>query len=94
MPKKDSRVEFNILGRVYPVNSKDLDSEKVEEVSSFINHQISQYKIRYAQLDNQDCLSMALIEKYLDTQGNDQEVKIKNVNDKLDELNHLLDQFA
>ncbi len=94
MPKKENRVEFNILGRVYPVNSNDLDSEKVDKVSNFINHQISQYKIRYAQLDNQDCLSMALIEKYLDDIDIDRDANSKYVNEKLDELNELLDKIA
>lgn len=92
MPDRDKRVEFNILGRVYPVNSKELDGEKVEIVSTYINRQISQYKIKYAQLDNQDCLSMALIEKYLDDKGDNQKSEEQYIVNKLDKLSQLIEE--
>ncbi len=62
----NNRSEVKILGRSYPIKSELLDSEAAEQLSKEIQNQVNRYKMTYVDLDNQDCLVMALIENYLD----------------------------
>jgi cell division protein ZapA (FtsZ GTPase activity inhibitor) len=62
---KMTRVVLKVLGREYPVKCTEDEGRQLEAVQHALNQQLNNYKIKYAQLDNQDCLSMALIENEL-----------------------------
>lgn len=58
-------MEVAILNRRYPLKGSDKDQAALTELEQNLNQQLKQYKLKYEQLDNQDCLSMALIENHL-----------------------------
>lgn len=64
MKKEEKGLEVNILGRSYPLRGTEQDLGILETIEETLNHQLKQYKLTYEQLDNQDCLSMALIENH------------------------------
>jgi cell division protein ZapA (FtsZ GTPase activity inhibitor) len=65
MNKEEQPMEVAILGRKYPLKASDKDKTVLIELEQVLNHQLKEYKLKYEQLDNQDCLSMALIENHL-----------------------------
>lgn len=90
----NNRSEVKILGRSYPIKSDLLNSEAAKQLSKDIQNQLSRYKMTYADLDNQDCLAMALIENHLDDSSLEE---LKNDGDeyklsKLRSLENLIDQ--
>ena len=58
-------VNVNVLGRDYPVKCTESEAVELQKVETNINQQLNQYRLKYVQLDKQDCLSMALIENQM-----------------------------
>ena len=65
MTKEREAVSIHILGRTYPIFVSDEDRSSINSIEENIARQLKDYKLKYTQLDNQDCLSMALIEAHL-----------------------------
>ncbi len=66
MKNKSQIVELSILGRTYPVKIGEGQRSELMAIEKEIQNQLNQYKIRYENIDHQDCLSMALIETRVD----------------------------
>ena len=79
-------VNVNVLGRDYPVKCSQSEAVELQKVESRINQQLNQYRLKYVQLDKQDCLSMALIENLMEKwQASDGAL--------LDECHHKIDRL-
>ncbi|MEL6390462.1 MAG: cell division protein ZapA [Bacteroidota bacterium] len=83
-------VILNVLGRDYPVKCSDDEHKQLMAVESRLDRQLSQYRLKYEQLDHQDCLSMALIEILMDRAGSTEGKLVEEHRDKLDQLASLL----
>lgn len=85
-------VNINILGRDYPVRCTPEEALELQEVEKDLNDQLNKYRLKYAQLDKQDCLSMALIENQMaQMQTAKDEFRSQCLN-TLDHLDVLLDK--
>jgi len=62
-PKKVFNV--NVMGRTYPVKCTAEEEKDLTRVEEQLKQQLNQYRLKYEQLDTQDCLSMALIENQM-----------------------------
>lgn len=90
MEKVYDVVNVNVLGRDYPVKCTAEEAVKLKEVEKSLNQQLNQYRLKYVQLDKQDCLSMALIENLMETfQSQQEETEAKCMN-KLESLEEIL----
>ncbi len=58
-------VNLNIHGRNYPVKCNEQEAIRLKSLEKSINERLQFFKLEYAQLDKQDCLSMALIEAHM-----------------------------
>jgi cell division protein ZapA (FtsZ GTPase activity inhibitor) len=86
-------IEINIYGRTYPLKSSASQETQMRSIEKSINFQLSQYKMKYEQLDKQDCLSMALIESKLESIENNVNLPADDlVIDRLVGLEELLDK--
>lgn len=66
MEKTNNVVNVNVLGRDYPVKCTESEAIELKKVEKSLNQQLNQYRLKYVQLDKQDCLSMALIENLME----------------------------
>ena len=90
MGKTHNVVNINVLGRQYPVKCTESEAEELRKVEHSLNRQLNQYRLKYVQLDKQDCLSMALIENLMDAfQSHQEEFETKCMK-KIDHLEELL----
>ena len=85
-------VNVNVLGRDYPVKCTKSEAEELQEVESRINLQLNQYRLKYVQLDKQDCLSMALIENQMDSLPSKEETDYNECITILDRLEQLVSE--
>ena len=90
MAKTQNVVNINVLGRDYPVKCSESEAEELKQVEIRLNRQLNQYRIKYVQLDKQDCLSMALIENLMEAFQSQQEELLSLCNKKIDRLEELL----
>ncbi len=90
MKKTHNVVNVNVLGREYPVKCTESEAEELRKVEISLNRQLNQYRLKYVQLDKQDCLSMALIENLMDTFQSHQEEIETQCMEKIDRLEELL----
>lgn len=91
MAKTQKVVNVNVLGRDYPVKCSESEAEELKQVEIRLNRQLNQYRLKYVQLDKQDCLSMALIENLMEAFQSQQEEMISRCNLKIDRLEELLE---
>lgn len=66
MDKKFKAVNINVMGRNYPVKCTPEEEDQLISVEERLKQQLNQYRLKYEQLDTQDCLSMALIENQME----------------------------
>lgn len=90
MAKTQHVVNVNVLGRDYPVKCSESEAEELKQVEVRLNRQLNQYRLKYVQLDKQDCLSMALIENLMEAFQSQQEELLSLCNKKIDRLEELL----
>ena len=84
-------VNVNVLGRDYPVKCTEKEAEELKEVEKQLNRQLNQYRLKYVQLDKQDCLSMALIENLMNTFQSREESLEMECMDRIAQLESLLE---
>lgn len=83
-------VNINIQGRDYPVRCTPAEAEELQSVEKELNEQLNKYRLKYAQLDKQDCLSMALIENQMNVlQSNKDDMRNQCIT-KLDNIETLI----
>jgi cell division protein ZapA (FtsZ GTPase activity inhibitor) len=58
-------VNLTIQGRKYPVKCSEDEAVHLTALEKTINERLQFFRLEYAQLDKQDCLSMALIEAHM-----------------------------
>lgn len=85
-----TRVVITLFGREYPVKCTEEESIKLKQAEKALIQQLNSYRIKYAQLDDQDCLSMALIENELKLLGIGESERKLEIISKLDRLDELL----
>ena len=90
MEKPYDVVNVNVLGRDYPVKCTSSEAEELKQVEKNLNKQLNQYRLKYVQLDKQDCLSMALIENLMETFQSQQDGVEAKCLEKLDRLEEML----
>ena len=90
MDERKEVVHVNVLGRDYPVKCTPKEGEELKGVEKDINRQLNQYRLKYVQLDKQDCLSMALIENLMDKWQSADGAIIDECHHKLDRLEALI----
>lgn len=94
MSKEYNVVNVNVLGRDYPVKCSESEAEELKKVEKELNRQLNQYRLKYVQLDKQDCLSMALIENLMDTFQSQQEELEVTCHETIDRLEALLAPYT
>lgn len=88
---KDTHVyHLNILGREYPIKCSQQEEIELKEIEEALKMRLSQYRLKYEKLDNQDVLSMALIEILMDHRQSAQAESMTSSMDKLDRIHSLL----
>ncbi len=90
MDKTYNVVNVNVLGRDYPVKCTESEAEELRKVEKSLDQQLKQYRLKYVQLDKQDCLSMALIENLMDAFQSQKEGTEEEIHQKLDRLEELV----
>jgi len=90
MEKPYDVVNVNVLGRDYPVKCSEEEAVKLKQVERNLNQQLNQYRLKYVQLDKQDCLSMALIENLMEDFQSQQDGLEAKCMASLDQLEALL----
>ncbi len=81
-------VNLNIQGRNYPVKCNEEEAIRLKSLEKSINDRLQFFKLEYAQLDKQDCLSMALIEAHMSENNDSSETEflidtVKTLNQRL-----------
>ena len=90
MAKTTKVVNINVLGRDYPVKCTEAEAIELRKVEQSLNRQLNQYRLKYVQLDKQDCLSMALIENLMETFQSQHDKSISLCFEKIDKMEELL----
>jgi len=86
-------VNVNVLGRDYPVKCRDNEAEELKKVEKTLNRQLNQYRLKYVQLDKQDCLSMALIENVMESFSSQKDTVEKECLERIDRLQDRLTPY-
>lgn len=92
MSKEQKVVNINVLGRDYPVRCTTQEERELLEIEEKLKRQLNQYRLKYERLDNQDCLSMALIEILMDARQSAQVEVLDASIRKVDRLRTILAQ--
>ena len=87
-----STVKITIEGRKYPVKCTLEEAKELKKVEKSLQQQLTQYRLKYAQLDKQDCLSMALIENQMEQLVSRSSAQMDECLAKLGQLESLLDK--
>ena len=87
-----------IAERSYPLKVKEEDVNKIRGIVDEVNEKVNTFQKTYSRKDKQDCLSMALLTYAVDlhktqpvTAPNTQEDTLNDLNEKVDQLDELLD---
>ncbi|MFT4566687.1 MAG: cell division protein ZapA (FtsZ GTPase activity inhibitor) [Saprospiraceae bacterium] len=86
MEKDYTAVKINIMGRDYPVKCTKNEEQQLVNVEERLKQQLNQYRLKYQQLDTQDCLSMALIENQMDSLQSVQSELEQSYIDRIDHM--------
>lgn len=86
MTKDYTSVRIHVMGRDYPVKCTPEEEQQLANVEEKLKLQLNSYRLKYQQLDTQDCLSMALIENQLETLQSVQSELEKSYVDRIDQL--------
>lgn len=86
--KRTSKKVFNVnvMGRNYPVKCTEEEEKDLIIVEDQLKQQLNNYRLKYEQLDTQDCLSMALIENQMNAFSSVQADKDKALTKRIDRL--------
>ncbi len=68
------------------------EAKELRKVEKALQAQLTQYRLKYAQLDKQDCLSMALIENQMESLATRKTGQLDECMKKLGHLESLLDE--
>lgn len=89
----DESVNITVLiaGRPYPLSVKSREEQLIRKTVKEINEKINEFQLTYKQRDKQDCLSMALLTYAVDLAKLRIAFAQQGADEKVDELNELLD---
>jgi len=92
--KRTSKKVFtvNIMGRNYPVKCTEEEEKDLIRVEEQLKQQLNNYRLKYEQLDIQDCLSMALIENQMNAFNSVQADRDKALVKRIDRLQEELSE--
>ena len=80
-----------IAGRPYPLSVKTREEHLIRKAVKELNEKINEFQLTYKQRDKQDCLSMALLTYAVDLAKLRIAYAQQGADEKIDELNELLD---
>lgn len=86
-------INVKIGERIYPLRIDRADEERIRLAVKLINEKVTSYKQRYSDKDDQDCLSMALLQFViklleLESKADDTPVvsAVQDLNDRLEQI--------
>jgi cell division protein ZapA len=85
-------IQVMIAGRSYPLKIQAIDEPGIVKVADTLNAKIRQFQSKYAHLDQQDFLSMALLTYAVDFHKVQERREDQVVLDKLAQLDTLLEE--
>ena len=92
MSEQEISIKVNICDRFYPLRIKTSEEEGVRKAAKTINERAKFYIENFSVQDKQDALSMVSLEFASDSKdGTTPGIDIENINNKLKELEQLLD---
>ncbi len=92
MSEKEISIKVNICDRFYPLRIKTSEEEAIRAAVKQINEKVKSYTANYRMQDKQDALSMVSLELATNhTKPSLPEPSIENINEKLKEIEQLLD---
>lgn len=94
MDKTYNVFNVNVLGRDYPVKCTESEAKELKRVEKGLNQQLNHYRLKYVQLDKQDCLSMALIENLMEVLPSKEKEINNELIDTVDRLEELLAPYT
>ncbi|HRR49530.1 MAG TPA: cell division protein ZapA [Bacteroidales bacterium] len=86
-------IRICIADRYYPLKVAVNDEEKIRSAARIINEKVDQYKSRYVSRDNQDALSMAILQFVIRLIEAEQKEESKQIVEELQNLDTLLDEY-
>ena len=95
MDKSNTKgINVSIAGRTFPIRVSPDDVDIVKRIVEEINEKVQFFQSTYSRKDKQDVLSMALLTYAVDYHKSLQSNEDDKVNQKLDQLNLLLDKLV
>jgi cell division protein ZapA len=82
-------LEVRIAGKSYPVKVQTDEKLLVQNLEKEVNDKINEYQQTYSDLNQKDCLSMALLSYAFASKKNS---SVKTLGDKLSSLDAMLDK--
>ena len=94
MDKSNTKgISVIIAGRSFPIRVSPEDVEDVKRIVDEINEKVQHFRSTYSRKDKQDVLSMALLTYAVDYHKLLQSKDDKVIDDKLNQLNLILDNL-
>lgn len=93
MEKEQLSVKIRIVDRNFSLKIPVDAEERTRAAAAQINEKVAYYKENFANLDNQDALSITslqFVDKMLEVE---QQEELKEVIEELEKLDHLLDEY-
>lgn len=86
------KIEINVSGRKYPVKVSDQEESSIRKIETQVNDKIKEFKLRYAGINQEDCLSMVLLTYAFDLHKSSNFPHDQGMVAKLDNLEMMLDE--
>lgn len=86
------KIEISVSGRKYPVKISEEEEASVRKLETQVNKKIREFKVQYAGIEQEDCLSMVLLTYAFDLHKSTNIVHDQKLVAKLDDLEVMLDQ--
>lgn len=86
-------IRISIADRYYPLKVAVNDEEKIRAAAKIINEKVDLYKSKYVSRDNQDALSMALLQFVIRLIEAEQREESNRILEELQNLDTLLDEY-
>ena len=86
-------IRISIADRSYPLKIAVSDEEKIRAAAKIINDKVDLYKQKFVNRDNQDALSMALLQFVIRLIESEQKEESNQIVDDLQNLDTLLDEY-
>lgn len=90
------RITINIAGRTYPLNVPAAEEETLRKVGKQIDNMIKDFEANFDVRDKQDAIAMCALKLGTNAEValSNNEKNIKNANDRLENINRLLENMG